>query len=127
MLSRIRIRATTKKEKSDDEWIEDMKDWLRLEADHTGKDRPKFHVFESCEKTIDNFESYVWDEHKGAQQDGKDPKEKPLGTDCDFLMCVKYGIATKPDKMGADKVYSRRAIQNARAKEYESHGKWMKD
>jgi hypothetical protein len=55
------------------------------------------------EGTIDNFESYVWDEHKGAAADGKDVKEKPVGTDCDQLMCVKYGIATKPDKMGADK------------------------
>jgi hypothetical protein len=65
------------REKADDEWIEDMKDWLRLEQDRTGKDRAKFHVFESCEKTIDNFESYMWDEHKGAAADGKDVKEKP--------------------------------------------------
>jgi hypothetical protein len=27
-----------------------MKDWLRLEADNTGENRAKFHVFESCEK-----------------------------------------------------------------------------
>lgn len=128
LLSRIRIRATTRKEKADDEWIEDMKDWLRLETDNTGKERPKFHVFESCEKTIDNFESYVWDEHKGAAADGKDVKEKPLGTDCDYLMCVKYGIATKPDKMGTDKVYSRSARKaEAKAREYESYDAFMKD
>lgn len=125
LLSRIRIRPTTRAEKSDDEWIEDMKDWLRLETDHTGVDRPKFHIFESCEKTVDNFESYVWDEHKGAQQDGRDQKEKPLGTNCDFLMCVKYGIATKPDKMGADKIYRR--YKKEAPREYESYEHFMKD
>lgn len=130
LLSRIRIRPTTKKEKSDDEWIEDMKDWLRLEPDHTGVERPKFHLFESCVKTIDNFESYVWDEHRGAAADGKDVKEKPLGTDCDFLMCVKYGIATKPDKMGTDKIYHKSPTGGlvSGAREYESHGKaWLKE
>lgn len=128
LLSRIRIRATTKKEKSDDEWIEDMKDWLRLEPDSSGVERSKFHVFESCEKVIDNFESYVWDEHRGAAADGKDIKEKPLGTDCDQLMCIKYGIATKPDKMGADKIYSRaRRRAEEKAKQYESHGRFIKE
>lgn len=128
--SRIRIRPTTRAEKSDDEWIEDMKDWLRLEADHTGEERAKFHVFDSCIKTIDNFESYIWDEHKGAAADGKDVKEKPLGVDCDFLMCVKYGIATKPDKMGIDKIYHKtRGRFHSSAREYESHGErdWMRD
>jgi hypothetical protein len=130
--SRVRIRPTTKAEKGDDEWIEDMRDWLRLEPDNAGNPRPKFHVFESCEKTIDNFESYVWDEHRGINdiqgKDHREPKEKPLGTDCDFLMCVKYGIATKPDKWGVDKIYSRAAVKAAgKAREYESHGSWMKD
>lgn len=126
--SRIRIRPTTKAEKGDDEWIEDMKEWLRLEADHTGAERPKFHVFDTCVKTIDNFESYVWDEHKGAAADGKDVKEKPLGTDCDYLMCVKYGIAIKPDKIGLDKIMRRTPGRiNSYAREYESHGDARKD
>lgn len=130
ILSRIVIRPTTKAEKSDDEWIEDMRDWLRLEVDNTGKERPRFHIFDNCLKTIDNFESYIWDEHKGAQAEGKDVKEKPLGTDCDFLMCVKYGIATKPDNIGQARVIRR---QSGRLydpnREYESTGykPWTKD
>lgn len=129
--SKIRIRATTRKEKGDDEWIEDMKELLKLEKDNAGIERPKFYVFENCVKTIDNFESYIWDEHKGAQADGKDVKEKPLGTDCDYLMCVKYGIAIKPQYIGTDKIISRKAGRiNSYAREYESRGyerDWKKD
>jgi hypothetical protein len=127
--SRIRIRPTTRAEKADDEWIEDMRDWLRLEMDNTGSERPRFHVFNTCLKTIDNFESYIWDEHRGSQADGKDVKEKPLGTDCDFLMCVKYGIAVKPDKLGTDKIISRpKGRIHSENREYESHGRpWIKD
>lgn len=129
---RLQLRATTKREKADDEWIEDMRDWLRLEPDNEGQERPRFHLFETCVKTINDFESYVWDEHTGRKADLQEPKEEPLGTNCDFLMCVKYGIATKPDKIGKDQVYSRRQVQG-KAKEYESRGpamtaaQWRKD
>lgn len=129
---RLALRATTRAEKRDDEWIEDMRDWLRKEKDFAGQERAKFHVFENCVKTIDNFESYVWDEHTGRKADltaANEPKEEPLGTNCDYLMCVKYGIATKPDKMGEDKVWSRRQV-HGKAQEYESHGPakpWTKD
>jgi len=132
MGSKVRIRPTTNKEKKDDEWIEDMRDWLRVEADRSGQERGRFHIFEDCIKTIDNFESYVWDEHRGAAADGKDIKEEPLGTDCDYLMCVKYGISIKPDKLGEDKIFSgklRRRYANS-PREYESDGKprpWSKD
>ncbi len=128
---KLQLRATTKAEKRDAEWIEDMKDWLRCEVDHAGQDRPRFHVFDSCVKTIDNFESYVWDEHTGRKRDLQEPKEEPLGTNCDQLMCVKYGIATKPDKMGKDQIYSRAQVYH-KAQEYESHERakpksWFKD
>jgi hypothetical protein len=106
---RVSIRPTTRKEKRDDEWIEDMRDWLRLETDHEGNTRPRFKVFASCVKTIDNFETYIWDEYTGKQASAmiNDPKEAPLGTNQDFLMCVKYGMALKPDKIGRDRVYQR--------------------
>ncbi len=120
---RCMIRPTTRKEKKDDEWIEDMKDWLRLEVDTEGNLRPKFHVFKSCVKLIDNFDTYIWDEHVGrlASTMINDPKEQPLGTSQDYLMCVKYGLATKPDKIGIDRIYSKRQIAG-KAQEYESHG-----
>lgn len=130
-LNRIRlsIRPTTRAEKRDDEWIEDMKDLLNLETDNDGQVRSKFHVFESCVKTIDNFETYIWDEHTGRKADLGEPKEDPLGSNQDFLMCVKYAIAMRPGKIGYDKVYSRKQVMG-RAREYESHGKpidWRKD
>lgn len=127
--TRLQIKPTTRAQKRDDEWIEDMRDWLRLETDYAGQLRARFHVFESCVKTIDNFESYVWDEHTGRKADLQEPKQDPLGTNQDFLMCVKYGIATKPEHIGKDKVYSRKTIQG-HAKEYESTGlskDWRKD
>jgi hypothetical protein len=127
MNSRVRIRPTTKAEKRDDEWIEDMKDWLRLELNTAGQAKPLFHVFESCVKTIDNFESYVWDEHRGVKSDAQEPKEEPLGTNQDQLMCVKYGMALKPDKIGVDKIY-RKSRHNPNApREYESASAWRKD
>lgn len=127
--ARLALRATTRAEKRDSEWIEDMKDWLRMEPDMAGQERPKFHIFENCVKTIDDFESYVWDEHTGRKADLQEPKEEPLGTNCDYLMCVKYGMATKPDRVGMDKIYSRRQVWG-KAREYESHGPakpWTKD
>ena len=128
---RCMIRPTTKKEKGDDEWIEDMRDYLRLEPDKEGNTRAKFHVFESCVKTIDNFECYVWDEHTGRKADLQEAKETPLGTNQDFLMCVKYGLAAKPDKIGVDRVYRKTKITSM-ATEYESYDKpkyvnWRKD
>lgn len=126
---RIQLRSTTKEEKKDDEWIEDMRDWLDPIQDNEGKWRPRFHVFDTCPKLIDNYESYVWDEHTGKKADKGDPKEEPLGLNCDQLMCVKYGLALKPDKMGQARVVSRREA-SGKAREYESHGQakpWLKD
>jgi len=117
------IRPTSNKEKRDDEWIEDMRDWLRLED---GK--AKIHVFKSCAKLIDNFDTYVWDEFAGRKADAGEPKEAPLGTNQDFLMCLKYGLAMKPQNLiNAPRVISHRE-QTGRAQEYESHeASWYKD
>lgn len=123
---RFMIRPTTRAEKRDDEWIEDMKDWLRLEPDRSGRIRPRFSIFRSCVKTIDNFECYVWDEHVGRAADLQEVKQAPLGTNQDYLMCVKYGLATKPDRIGHDKVYTKQSKWN-QPREYESKGDWRKD
>lgn len=127
--ARLSIKPTTRAQKRDDEWIEDMKDWLRLETDYDGRLRAKFHIFESCVRCIEDFESYIWDEYTGRKADLQEPKEDPLGTHQDFLMCIKYGISTKPEKIGSDKIYSRKMIEG-KAREYESHPKkvnWYKD
>lgn len=125
---KLQIRPTTKAEKADKEWIEDMRDYLRLEINNEGVLTPRFHVFNSCQKTIDNFMEYVWDEHAGAKAaDPRNVKEEPLGSSQDFLMCVKYGLAAKPDKIGMAQVYSRKQIMG-QAQEYESYEKnWYKD
>lgn len=92
---KLSIRPTTKAEKKDDEWIEDMQDLLRIEETQAGP-RPQFMVFSHCVGLIDNFETYIWDEHTGKNAIHNEPKEAPLGTNQDYLMCVKYGIAMKP-------------------------------
>lgn len=120
------IRPTTKKEKADEEWIEDMKEWLRLETDIEGNKRAKLHIFKSCVRLRLDFEKYVWDEHIGRAADLGEPKEKPLGTNQDYLMCLKYGLAIKPQHLGTMRIYNR----NTSAREYESHGyqkDWRKD
>lgn len=125
--ARLSIRPTTRAEKRDDEWIEDMRDWLRLEESHEGL-RPRFHVFKSCVKLIDNFETYVWDEHTGRKADLGEPKETPLGTNQDYLMCVKYGLALKPDKLiDVPIIFNRNRSIRKDVKEYESTGAFYKD
>jgi hypothetical protein len=129
---KLSLRATTRAEKNDAEWIEDMKDWLRLDPDHEGNMRPKFFVFESLVNLVNDFETYIWDEHTGrkASTMGEtDPKETPLGTNQDFLMCVKYGLAAKPQNIGVAKVISHKQI-HGRCQEYESRPRqqdWRKD
>ncbi len=122
---KLSIRPTTKKEKADEEWIEDMREWLRLEPDHEGNNRAKLKIFKSCVRLIMDFDKYVWDEHVGRAKDLGEPKEKPLGTNQDYLMCLKYGLATKPQNIGTAKIFNRN-----QAREYESHGlpkDWRKD
>jgi hypothetical protein len=114
------IRPTSKKEKGDDEWIEDMRDYLRLEQTHEGL-RPKFMVFKSCVKLTSDFKKYVWDEHTGRKADLGEPKEEPLGTNQDYLMCVKYGIAMKPLKMVKDKPILHGWNSPRAQQEYENH------
>ncbi len=116
---KLMIRPTSKKEKNDDEWIEDMRDWLRCEVTHEGL-RPRFKVFKSCVKLIRNFETYVWDEHTGRKADLGEPKEAPLGTNQDYLMCVKYGLAMNPVAIvKAKPIHSKWNSQ--RYQEYESY------
>lgn len=129
--SKLCIKPTTRAQKRDAEWIEDMKDLLEPIPMNGGELRARIHIFESCVKLIDNFETYVWDEHTGRKKDIIDaPKEEPLGTSEDFLMCLKYGISMKPERLvNADRVLSRK-MMSGRPQEYESHGykpDWHKD
>lgn len=123
------IRPTSKKEKRDDEWIEDMKDWLRVEQTHEGM-RPRFMVFKSCVKLIRNFATYVWDEHTGRKADIGEPKEAPLGTNQDYLMCVKYGLAMNPIEIVKAKPIHHK-WNSSRYQEYENYEhkprKWEQD
>ncbi|GAC1694991.1 MAG: hypothetical protein NVS9B9_17600 [Ktedonobacteraceae bacterium] len=117
----FRIRPTSRAEKRDDEWIEDMHDYLRVECLEAGKPetmRAMFHVFDTCTKLISNFETYMWDEHR---DDSLGVKEKPLGTNCDFLMCVKYGLAMRPDKIGEARVFHRTIRTGFRERTRELH------
>ncbi len=123
------IRPTSKKEKRDDEWIEDMKDWLRVEQTHEGM-RPRFMVFKSCVKLIRNFATYVWDEHTGRKADVGEPKEAPLGTNQDYLMCVKYGLAMNPVEIVKAKPIHHK-WNSSRYQEFENYEhkprKWEQD
>ncbi len=124
------IRPTSNKEKRDHEWIEDMRDCLRLEQTQEGL-RPKFMVFKSCVKLISNFKKYVWDEHTGRKSDLGEPKEEPLGTNEDYLMCVKYGLAMKPLEIVKAKPihhnWNSTRYQEHEESEYKRKMPWEKD
>ena len=49
---------------------------------------PEVFVFESCPRTIKEFNTYVWDEFKGFSRDEKDPKPRPKDKDDHFMECV---------------------------------------
>lgn len=46
---------------------------------------PEIYVFDICERTIREFENYVWDEHRGKGSDEKDPKPKPKDINDHFI------------------------------------------
>ena len=42
---------------------------------------PELYIFDTCKRTIFEFEHYRWDEWKGSTAEGRDRKERPLDKD----------------------------------------------
>jgi hypothetical protein len=88
----IQVRATTWEEKSDEDFIERIKDVLALpvEPNNFGELKPKLNIFSHNIGIITDIENVQW--LKIRNQDLFKPKLDI--TNKDYLSCLKYALAT---------------------------------
>lgn len=88
----LRCRATTYEEKSDEVWIESIRDVLEIPevTDNLGRRQPKLGIMESCRNVAHEIEHVAWLKYRG--QDMYKPKLDI--TNKDYLACLKYCLAT---------------------------------
>lgn len=103
-----RARATSYAEKSDEDFVERIRDSLAIPAkpDNFGRRLPKLLVTRRCPGLIGDIESVQWKRDKKNDQNAPalDIAKK------DYLACLKYGLATNLyHKKGKEKVYYRSA------------------
>lgn len=88
----VRLRTTTYREKSEDAWILDIKELLRLDkCQYFGRQVPGIIAFSNCVGTIDDFETVTWEKYRNTNEF----KARLSMGSKDFLSCVKYAIATR--------------------------------
>jgi phage terminase large subunit-like protein len=58
--------------------------------------QPELYIFSTCERTIKEFENYVWDEYKGRGSDEKDPKPRPKDINDHFIENVHRLLIEEP-------------------------------
>lgn len=87
-----RARPTTYDEKSDEDFIERIRDALvvPLEPNNFGQHVPKLRFYESCRGCYDDVKTVQWYEDRQL----KENKNKLDLRKKDFLSCIKYGLAT---------------------------------
>jgi len=85
-----RARATSYDEKSDEAFIDNIRDVLYIKPETS---KPKLFVFRRCGKTISDIENVEWQKHKN--KDHKMTKDKLEISNRDYLACVKYGLAAQ--------------------------------
>lgn len=90
----LRVRATTYTEKSDEDFVERIKDALLIpeEPDNFGQQIPKLRVLEGCKEVISDIENAGWQRDKKAQEN----KPKLEISNKDALACLKYALAAAP-------------------------------
>lgn len=88
------VRATTYKEKDDEQFIENIREVLEIpeEADHFGRRLPKLRIFRGNRGIISNIENVEWE--RWVRKDVDDVKPKIAIGNKDYLACLKYGLAT---------------------------------
>lgn len=86
-----RARATSYQEKSDEEFIERIRDGLAIpdQPDNFGQLVPKLRVLADCTNTIGDIENVQWKRDKNLDEN----KPSLEISNRDFLACVKYGLA----------------------------------
>jgi len=102
----IPVRATTYNEKSDEDFIEKIRNALAVPEtpDNLGNTVPQLRLFSSCPRSIDDVENVSWVKRKGLNEF----KAVLDITNRDYLACIKYGLASGICFIkGRAKVYKR--------------------
>lgn len=91
VMGRGRMRATTYKEKSDEDFIEKIRHVLKIPTlpNNFGQRPPKLLIVEDNDGIIKDIENVSWQ----RDRDGN-VKDKLDIADHDFLACLKYGLAS---------------------------------
>jgi hypothetical protein len=87
----VPVRSTSFKEKSNDAWIQNIRDLLRLRETKLGK-RPSLYVFNDLLQLINEFESVLWAKNKAT---GERLPYLDISNQ-DLLSCLKYALAAPP-------------------------------
>lgn len=98
----VPVRPTSYKEKSEDAWVQNIRDLLAIRPTKLG-DRPGLYVFEDELELINEFESVMWARRKA---DDELMPYLDIGNK-DFLSCLKYALATPPNQTKITQVYTR--------------------
>lgn len=64
--------------------------------------KPELFVFNTCQRTIWEFNNYVWDEYRGTNADEKDPKGRPKDKDDHFMENIHRLLLLEPKFMYYD-------------------------
>lgn len=87
-----RARATSFKEKSDEDFIDRIQTDLAIPQvpDEDGECIPRLRIFEGNEGVVTDVENVQWKKEKSIDEN----KDKLDLTHKDYLSCIKYGLAT---------------------------------
>jgi len=110
----IKVRATTWKEKSDEDFIERIRDVLHIpeEMNNYGQRLPKLRIFEGNNGLISDIENVQWVKYRDLDE----YRPKLDISNRDFLSCLKYALAANPHFEKA------RGAQFSRARPVTSYG-----
>lgn len=98
----LRVRPTTYKEKSEDSWVQNLRDLLPVRNTNLGE-MPGLLVFKSCTGIINEFESVMW----ARNRQNEELKGRLDISNKDLLSCLKYALATPPMFHRITSIYRR--------------------
>lgn len=99
----LRLRSTSFKEKSEDAWVQNLRDLLTVRTNNFGKSEPGLYIFGDCIGTINDMESVMWKRNRLSEE----MKGHLDITNKDFLSCLKYALASPPCYSRINQIYKR--------------------
>lgn len=98
----VPVRSTSFKEKSNDAWVTNIRDLLRVRKTKLGP-RPGIYIFNDLLQIISEFETVQWARNKITGE----PYNYLEISNQDMLSCLKYALAAPPMLNKIAKVYTR--------------------